>query len=339
MSDKEKTIDFVIAWVDGNDPAWIEKRNKFREDAGDDVRSERFRDFGTLKYLLRGIDVYAPWVRKVHLVTEGHLPEWLNTECEKLSVVKHEDFMPAELLPTFNSNSFEMYLHKIPGLSDKFVYFNDDMIILNNIYENDFFVGDKPKDMLAFQPVVANPYNPVMSNILLNVSLVISRHFDKRENVKKNISGYYHIGYPLMYFVYNILELAFPLYTGFYTVHGASPLLKSTYEELWEKERDTLYATAKNRFRSKDDVTQYLFREWEKQKGNFVPANLHKNFKYFEIKDDNSKLLSFISKKKIKMICINDSSKEVDYEKARKEVIAALEKCLPVKSSFEKTNE
>ena len=97
------------------------------------------------------------------------------------------------------------------------------MLILKKLNEEDFFVGGKPKDMLALQPVVANPYNPVMSNILLNDSIVISRHFDKRPNIKKNISKYFHIGYPLMYFVYNMLELVFPLYTGFYTVHGPSP--------------------------------------------------------------------------------------------------------------------
>ncbi|MBP5529152.1 MAG: Stealth CR1 domain-containing protein [Lachnospiraceae bacterium] len=339
MSENEKTIDFVITWVDGSDPEWIEKRNTYKEDNSADTRSERYRDFGTLKYLLRGIDAYAPWVRKVYLITEGHLPEWINKDCDKLSIVRHADFMPEELLPTFNSNAIEMYLHKIPGLSEKFVYFNDDMIILKKLKEEDFFLRDKPRDMLALQPVVANPYNPVMSNILLNDSIVISRHFDKRKNIKANISKYFHIGYPLMYFVYNFLELAFPLHTGFYTVHGASPFLKSTFEELWEKEHDTLYATAQNRFRSKDDVTQYLFREWEKQKGNFVPANLHRDFRYFNTQNDNKSLLSVIRKRSKKMICINDSSIEYDYEKTRTEVLDALEKSLSRKSPFEVMNE
>ena len=136
----EKSIDFVISWVDGEDPEWISKRNSYKEENDADVRSERYRDFGTLKYLLRGIDSYAPWVRKVYLVTEGHLPEWLNKDCDKLEVVRHEDFMPAEVLPTFNSNAIEMYLHKIPGLSEKFVYFNDDMVILKKLEETDLLV-------------------------------------------------------------------------------------------------------------------------------------------------------------------------------------------------------
>lgn len=339
MNENEKTIDFVITWVDGSDPQWIEKRNTYKEDKTVDQRSERYRDFGTLKYVLRGIASYAPWVRKVYLITEGHLPEWINKDCDKLVIVRHDEFMPEEVLPTFNSNAIEMYLHRIPGLSEKFVYFNDDMLILKKLNEEDFFVGGKPKDMLALQPVVANPYNPVMSNILLNDSIVISRHFDKRPNIKKNISKYFHIGYPLMYFVYNMLELVFPLYTGFYTVHGPSPLLKSTYDELWEKEYDVLYATAENRFRSKDDVTQYLFREWQKQKGDFVPSNLHKNFKYFNTQNDNKLLLSVIKNKRKKMICINDSSIEYDYEKVRTEIMDALEESLSQKSPFERMNE
>jgi len=335
MNENEKTIDIVITWVDGNDPDFIRRKNEYLKDRDTDIRDERYRDSGSLKYLLRGIENYAPWVRKVHLVTEGHLPKWLNTGYEKLNVVKHEDFMPAETLPTFNSNAIEMYLHKIPDLSERFIYFNDDMLIIKEVKESDFFVGNKPKDMLALQPVVANPVNPVMSNIFLNNAIVISRHFDKEENIKKNKSKYYHVGYPLKYFIYNFLENAFPLYTSFYTVHGPAPFLKSTFEEVWKKEHDTLYATANNHVRSKDDVSQYLFREWEKQKGNFIPVNLHKDFAYFEIGDDNRKLISCIKGKKKKMICINDTSNDADFDKAVREINEALDKDLPGKSRYE----
>ncbi len=139
----------------------------------------------------------------------------------------------------------------------------------------------------------------------------------------------------MKYFVYNFLENAFPLYTSFYTVHGPAPFLKSTFEEVWKKEHDTLYATANNHVRSKDDVSQYLFREWEKQKGNFIPVNLHKDFAYFEIGDDNRKLISCIKGKKKKMICINDTSKDADFDKAVREINEALDKNLPGKSRYE----
>ena len=336
MKDYKNEIDFIVTWVDGNDPKWLEERKKYKENSGTDTREERFRDFGTIKYFFRSVEKFAPWVRKVYFVTEGHIPEWLNTDCEKLCVVKHEEFMPKEALPTFNSNAIEMNFHKINGLAEKFVYFNDDMLLLNSVSESDFFVEDKTKDMLALQPVVANPNNPTMSSIMLNDSVVISRHFDKRQNIKSQKGKYFHFGYPLMYFVYNALELAFPLYTGFYTVHGPSPLLKSTYEEIWEKEPEVLMQTTMNRFRSTEDVTQYLFREWNKQKGNFVPANLHKMFKYIEVKNDTASYLPIIEKQKCKMVSINDTSKDLDYERVQKETLGALEKVFPDKCMFEK---
>ena len=89
--------------------------------------------------------------------------------------------------------------------------------------------------MLALQPVVANPANPVMSHIFLNNTLVLSKYFNKRENIRHQWRNYFKPGYPPLYFCYNFLELAFPLFSGFYTVHGASPLCRSTYETLWEK--------------------------------------------------------------------------------------------------------
>ena len=108
-----------------------------------------------------------------------------------------------------------------------------------------------------------------------------------------------------------------------------------TYEEVWKNEGGYLESLNGNRFRDDTDVNQYLFREWEKQKGNFIPVNLHKDFAYFEIGDDNRKLISCIKGKKKKMICINDTSKDADFEKAVSEINEALDKNLPGKSRYE----
>ena len=90
--------------------------------------------------------------------------------------------------------------------------------------------------MLALQPVVANREDAVMPYIYLNNAMVLARYFDKRENMKQQPGAYWHPGYPLLYFGYNLLERMFPRFTGFYTVHGPSPLLKNTYEALWQRE-------------------------------------------------------------------------------------------------------
>ena len=97
----EQPIDFVITWVDGSDPAWNKERMQYSESSKEDNGEERYRDWGLLKYWFRGVEQYAPWVRKIHLVTWGHLPKWLDTCSPRLHIVRHEDYIPREYLPTF----------------------------------------------------------------------------------------------------------------------------------------------------------------------------------------------------------------------------------------------
>jgi len=333
-----KDIDFVILWVDGNDPKWQAEKAKFEPKTDTSKTSnneERYRDWGLLPFWFRGVEKFTPWVRKIHFVTWGHLPSWLNRNAPKLHIVRHEDFIPEECLPLFNSNAIEIGMHKIPGLADKFVYFNDDIFLLNPLKPTDFFIGDKAVDMLALQPVVANPKNPVMSHIYINNSLVLCKYFDKRSNMKKQPSAYFKLGYPLMYWGYNLLEKAFPLFTGFYTIHAASPFLKRTLEEVWSKEGALLSEVQSHRFRENSDISQYVFREWQKLSGNFVPKNIQKSTKYFEIKEDNTKLVNTIKKSKYNMLCINDASVKGDIEKIKRELINAFTSILPEKSSYE----
>ena len=333
-------IDFVITWVDGNDPAWQAEKDRVVQESGQerktDRRKERYRDWDNLQYWFRGVEQYAPWVRKIHFVTWGHLPEWLNTDHPKLNIVRHEDFIPDEFRPTFNSHTIEWNFHRISDLSENFLYFNDDMFILKNIAPTDFFRNGYPVDMLALQPDVANVDNEVMPYIYLNNTMLLAKYFDKRTNMKKQPGAYFHIGYPPMYFLYNMLELAFPRFTGFYTVHGPSPLKKTTYDRLWELEPELLKNVCGHTFRHKDDVSQYVLREYQKLQGEFVPCNVRKLCGYFDVGDHNEKLIRSIIGHKSPVICINDSNHKIDFEKAKKEINSALEQSLNRKSSFEK---
>ena len=329
-------IDFVILWVDGADPAWQNQKKQFAPHRADDDRPQRYRDFDLLRYWFRGVERFAPWVRTVHFVTWGHLPDWLRTEHPKLHIVFHADYMPEEYLPCFSSHPLELNLFRIEGLAEQFVYFNDDMFLIGRTDPEDFFICGKPVDMLALQPVVANPGNPVMSHIFLNNSLAVCRHFDKRTQMRRLPGKFFHPAYPLKYLVYNLLETAFPFYTGFYTVHGPSPLLKSSCAALWEQEYALLHEVSTHKFRSGEDVNQYLFREWEKQKGNFIPADLHRKFCYLDVADRSGRVERTIRKQKRKMVCLNDTDKELDFEAARESLRAAMETILPNPSSFEK---
>ena len=145
MSTTEKgkqEIDFVITWVDGSDDRWQKEKQETRKRLGImadvDDRKERYRDWDNLQYWFRGVEKYAPWVRRIHFVTWGHLPKWLNTDHPKLHVVNHEDFIPREYRPTFNSHTIEWNLHRIPDLAEQFVYFNDDIFLTNQVCEEDF---------------------------------------------------------------------------------------------------------------------------------------------------------------------------------------------------------
>ena len=96
-----------------------------------------------------------------------------------------------QYLPTYNSHTIELNLHRIPGLSENFVYFNDDVFLIRPVTPQHFFKNGKPCDMLALQPVVANPANPVMSHIFLNNTLVLSKYFNKRENIRHQWRNYF----------------------------------------------------------------------------------------------------------------------------------------------------
>ena len=327
-------IDFVVLWVDGADPDWLAERARFTPSSVSDNSVERYRSMDTFRYWFRGVEKFCPWVRTVHFVTWGHTPAWLNLDAPKLHVVKHSDFIPAECLPTFNSNAIEMNLHRIPGLAERFVSFNDDMLLLSPLHPEDFFQNGLPVDMLALQPVIANPSNSVMSYIYLNNSLLLSRHFTKRGVARRRPRSFFHVGYPPLYFFYNAFEMLYPQITGFYTVHQPAALLRTTIEHLWEVEEEALRVTSSNRFRDKTDVSIYVFQEWQKLSGQFVPRNVQKRFGFFAISENLDGLLSCIEHQKKKIVCVNDVPCE-DFDERVNRITGVLNDVFPSPCSFE----
>ena len=335
-------IDFVITWVDGADPIWykekletLKKQGKAAEEMIDNSTS-RYRDWDILKYWFRGVEKFAPWVNQIHFVTYGHVPDWLNEKHSKLHIVKHEDFIPQEFRPTFSSHPIEWNFQRLEGLTENFVYFHDDVFLIKSSSPEDFFRNEKPVDMLALQPDVANADDQIMPYVYLNNAMVLAKYFDKRENMKKQPGAYFHPGYPLMYFGYNLLEMAFPRFTGFYTVHGPSPLKKESYRFFWKNEEELLHRVCCHPFRHKEDISQYVLREYQKLSGNFVPKNIHKFCRYFNLQPENPELVKTITKQTSKCICINDSNFEIPYEKVKQELNHAFSILFPEKSQFEK---
>ncbi|ROY76032.1 stealth family protein [Enterococcus faecium] len=176
-----EAIDFVILWVDGNDPDWQKKRKKY--DKTTEIDEVRYRDYGTLKYLFRSIETYCPWVNRIHLITDHQIPEWLNIDHPKVNLVFHDDFIPQEYLPTFNSNVIELNLFRLDELSEKFILFNDDMFINNNIEPEDFFRGQDILDYGVYNKIAPNEE---FAHVLVNDLLFINRFFNKKDSIKKN---------------------------------------------------------------------------------------------------------------------------------------------------------
>lgn len=137
-------IDMVFTWVNGNDPAHQAKRAYFLQQQGiaeKTIQAEQalYRDNEELRYALRAIEAYAPWVRRIFILTDSQEPAWLNEHHPKITLIDHRECIPEAFLPTFNSHVIEAHLHRIPGLSEHFIYCNDDFFLINSCEPEDFF--------------------------------------------------------------------------------------------------------------------------------------------------------------------------------------------------------
>ena len=139
-------IDLVYLWVDGNDPIWQAKKKAFKKGmsqiAEEALVEARFVDNDELKFSLRSVEMYAPWVRHIFIVTDGQVPSWLNLNNSRISIVTHSEIMPKEALPTFSSPAIEWCIDNIPGLSEYFLYANDDTFIGGKVTPRFFFDED-----------------------------------------------------------------------------------------------------------------------------------------------------------------------------------------------------
>lgn len=337
---KKRTVvvnmDFVMIWVDGSDPKWQEQKSLYSgKPAGDSAA--RFRDWGLLKYWFRSVEKFTPWVDKVHFVTCGHYPEWLNLNSPKLNFVKHSDYIPEEYLPTFNSHTIELNLHRIKGLAEEFVYFNDDVFIIDDMAPTDFFRKGLPCEEVLMQFLVFKNFSQPKSIDNYNMS-IINRNFSKRKVIKNNLLKFFNPAYGLYGNLYSLYTLPAPLFTGFKHTHTAQSFLKSTFEEVWTKEHDFLDFTSKCKFRDFDNVNQYLLHHWQIVQGKIVPTNFKKNRARYDLDIMDSKTVSeLIRKKTKKIICINDNENLLEpFEVIKEQFISDFEYLLPEKSSFEK---
>ena len=292
-------MDIVITYVNGLDPEW---QKSYEKTTNTPILEKRFRDWGTLKYLMRGIEANMPFIRKVHLVVaqESQIPEWVNRE--KVNVVLHSDIIPEKHLPTFNCNPIEMHLHRIEGLDEEYLYFNDDIFPLKPCKPTDFF--DNGQALLG-----------------------MSRHlfaFDMFKKICRNSDRTARKALGLK-----------PSLCFLRPQHVCTPMLKSVCEEVYEKVEEEIAASLTTT-RESNNLNQYLFLDYMYLKG--VLRNRRLSKKHFSLGIASaSKLRKFLEQPTHKLTCINDVQMgEEKFQSIQKILSETFERILPQKSKYEK---
>lgn len=293
-------MDVVITYVNGNDPVWKQDYEKYTNVP---VMQKRFRDWGTLKYLLRGIENRMPFVRNVYLVVShpSQVPEWVDRK--NLKIVLHRDIIPEEFLPTFNCNPIEMHLHRIPALDEEYLYFNDDMFPVGDCKPEDFFRNGRPVIGYYRHFIAGNMYKKICRN---------------SDRLARKALG---------------LKPSF-----FFTrpQHICSPMLKSQCEELYSMVEEQVRRTSASRTRTENDLNQYLFLDYMNYKGMVIREKISN--KHFSVSVASPESLeAFLRKPDRNLVCINDVHlSESRYEALHDAILNAFESVFPIKSKYEK---
>lgn len=333
-------IDFVVTWVDDSDKEWLKNKKKYSigekntKDAKSTQDNKSFRDWDTFKYWFRGVEKFAPWVNHVYVVTANQKPYFLDVNNPKITIVSHGEIMPESSLPTFNSRAIEMNLNKIPGLSDEFVYFNDDMYLISKVEATDFFQDGLPKDSGIISPIVPERYGTAATQV--NNLEVINEKISKKEflfNNKKKL-------FRLRYGKYNLKNLIYrknKLIIGFQETHLPTSFLKSSFAYFWHEEPKLLADTTHTRFKNKNNINQWLFRDWQIAKGTYSPRSM-KFGRLFSLKKEMSQIHKELQDRNVKVLCINDDFNITEEEfKNKKQLLTAdFDSFLYSKSKFEK---
>lgn len=229
-------IDMVYLWVDGNDPAWQAKRNHtigVTEERSAVNCDGRYASHDELLYSLRSVEQYAPWLRRIFIVTDNQVPAWLDTSNPKVRIVDHKEIMPAEALPCFNSSVIEHFLWRIPGLSERFLYANDDMYFGRSVEPGDFFAPDG-------LPYIRQNRRLLRRQLLWLKSKVSGKKMSHYNRIVQNGA--------------ELVQSHYGKYYGAKSHHNIDAYLKSDCEETFDTFSKQLRPTFCNQVRSDNDV-------------------------------------------------------------------------------------
>lgn len=283
--------DLVIPMVFPDDGAWQREYARCKGNATGALRHVRYRSWGTEELMVRCCLKFMPWVRRIHILLagEGQVRPWMTDLAEKreargteVRVVMHREFMPAEWLPCFTSPTIEMFLHRIPGLSERFIYANDDMFPLSPLAEDDFFRDGIPCQCLTEKPFPTNP-NVFQRKCLYQLNMVarpFGQHFGK---------------------------------TWLKTGHSFAPILKSSCEEVWRRHGEEIrrqLSPLKRTDRSHNHYVYVLYQHFTGRTCEHAPRR-----QYVGKGTATAELAGIIRDPQAGVVCLNDNEQMDDWER------------------------
>lgn len=336
---KDYKIDFVVTWLDSNDPEWQKEYWHYRGEPQPEDNG-RYRNWDIFKYWFRAVEKYAPWVNKVYLVTNGKNPEWINSKCSKLVLVKHSDYMPDDFLPSFSSRAIELNFHRIKDLSEHFVYFNDDCFINSPITPDYYFKNGLPCDCnaekLGITPIYSfkNKFSNRIS-VFCDIA-ILNSHFDRRKTIKQSPWRWYGPHLLWQHFMASVLLYGKKEFQAFALRHLEQPMLKSVIKDIWDAEPKILEMSC-SQFRQDVSLNPYIIRYWQFATNNFYPIP-KKYGKYFGLGiNEIDNICETLMESDVKSVCLNDGPlcNDETYVEIKKILHELFEKKFPDKSSFE----
>jgi hypothetical protein len=271
-------IDVVYTWVNSSDLSWRESIGKFRE--LDQLDADRFSQQDELLFSIRSVELYAPWVRHIYIFSNCSPPEWFQPS-ERIRWVKHEEIIPPEYLPLFNSHAIETFLHLMPGLSEHFLYFNDDFFLSGFVDPADFFTA-YGQSICRLEPYGALP-------------------FFHQLRLEGNAEEWHCAAL-------NGAELIYKMFGRRPTkVHRHAPyaITKSLYADIVKTFPSELHRTREARFRQISDISvaSFLYHHFGLAKHLVVESNEESMI----IRPTNfSKFLAQKTYSKVRFFCLND---------------------------------
>lgn len=232
-------IDIVYLWVDGADSVWKDKNRKALAMLGralppDSATLNRFQDNDELKYSLRSLEKFAPWINHIYIITDNQRPAWLADD-PFVTIVDHTEIIPKKYLPVFNASAIELFLHKVPGLSEHFLFANDDTIF-GAPAAPDFFFDKDGKPIVIVKGLVT-------SSSVFGDDKTYAEYTGKKTLAKTLIRNGVRFAYKKTGRKYNA-----------YLAHGIEPMRKSALKSLMAEFGDELIETTCTKFREVSNV-------------------------------------------------------------------------------------